>query len=87
VLDVIEKGGSLCRERAPQPHHVENGEFNGTLEVLTLSSAFLAFFASFFAFLATFRISLVFFDIERTPIFAFASLSGPNTVPNSLHCS
>jgi hypothetical protein len=44
--------------------YVENGDFGGTLDVSTLSSSFLAFFAAFFTFLAAFRTAFVFLDIR-----------------------
>jgi hypothetical protein len=51
--------------------YVENEDFGGTLDVSTLSSSFLAFFAVFFAFLAAFRTSFVFLDIQCAPPTAF----------------
>jgi hypothetical protein len=57
----------LPLRRAASQHYVENGDFGGTLDVLTFSSRFAAFFAAFFAFLTVFRSSLDFFDILISP--------------------
>jgi hypothetical protein len=43
--------------------YVENGGLGDTLDVSTLSSFFLIFFAAFFVFLVAFRISFFFLDI------------------------
>lgn len=50
--------------------YVENGDFGATLDISTLSSSFLTFFAAFFAFftfLAVFRTCFVFLAIKCGP--------------------
>jgi hypothetical protein len=64
------KGKAPRRDRGLAPGsatYVENGDFGATLDISTLSSSFLTFFAAFFTFLAVFRTCFVFLAIKCGP--------------------